>query len=385
MLSIVPGRPGSEHSPPTPTEVVPVDHADDPWGVSPREPRATGLPAPVRRAPLAAPLASDAPPAPPRRRVSAVAVVLLGLGVATLAAFAIVVWMPTGPTGTSTATTGVLILSSHPPGASVVADGTPRGTTPLALELAAGAHQIVLTASGRQGTETLQVITEAGRSSSEHVVFAPPAPTTGALSIETSRAGAEVLVDGVAVGIAPLTLQDLATGPHEVVVRVGARTVTRTVDVQAGVTTSLVLDAPAAGLQSAWLQLVTPFPVEVYEQGQLLGLSRSDRIMVSAGTHTLDLVNDDLGFRTTTTVVAPAGQTATASIEAPLAPVSINALPWAEVEIDGQRHGETPIGALMLPIGDRSVTLRHPALGVRAETFTVRLGATNRLSVSMRP
>ena len=386
MLSIVPGRASSARAEVEPAVVVPLEGADDPWGLAPDD-----LPAPDLRVVLPPSSGSPSDPDTGQQRAVWKAGVVMALVLAVVAAAGTAVWMlrarPAAAAVTAAAPTGVLILSSHPPGATVVADGQARGTTPLALTLTAGAHELVLTAAGRALTETLQVATTAGQTTSQHVVFAVPPTTTGAVEVEASRLGAEVLVDGVVAGVTPLTLQGIAPGPHEIAVRVSGRTVTRTVDVQPGITTSLVLDAPttAAVPIPGWLQLATPFPVEAYEGGRLLGVSRSDRIMVNAGRHAIELVNDGLGFRTSTTVTVEPGKTATVPLEAPLAPVSINALPWAEVDVDGQRYGETPIGTLMLPIGDRTVTLRHPTLGVRVETFTVRLGGPNRLSVSMRP
>lgn len=383
MLSIAPGRSGSVQAEAKPVVVTPHAGADDPWGLAPTEPKSP--------APPALPVPVPAPGAGARRRGAIPkAVVATAVALAAVATIATAAWVARAMSASTVApaprATGTLILSSHPPGAEVVVDGTARGLTPLALQLPAGAHEVVLSAAGQPSSERLHLTTEAGETASQHVVFAAPPATTGAVAVEATRTGAEVLVDGLVAGVTPLTLQDVAPGPHEIAVRMSGRTVTRTVDVQPGITTSLVVGVPAAGAAplSGWLQFATPFPVEVYEQERLLGVSRSDRIMVSAGAHTLDLVNDALGFRHTTTVAVRAGETVAVPLEAPLAPVSINALPWAEVEIEGQPYGETPIGTLLVPIGDRTVTLRHPTLGVRAETFTVRQNGPNRLSVDMR-
>ncbi len=79
-----------------------------------------------------------------------------------------------------------------------------------------------------------------------------------------------------------------------------------------------------------------------------------------------------------------AGKTAKVSIAVPKAPLSINAVPWAEVWVDGVRIGETPIGNYMVSLGSRDVVFRHPTLGERRQTVTVSLTAPARVSVDMR-
>ena len=66
------------------------------------------------------------------------------------------------------------------------------------------------------------------------------------------------------------------------------------------------------------------------------------------------------------------------------APLSINARPWAEAWIDGERVGETPIGTLMRPIGRHEVVLRHPELGERRVPVVITLAQPARVSVDFR-
>jgi hypothetical protein len=67
--------------------------------------------------------------------------------------------------------------------------------------------------------------------------------------------------------------------------------------------------------------------------------------MVSVGRHELDIVNEALGYRTAHTVNVAPGRVSQISLDWPTGSISVNALPWAEVWIDGklmgdrQRHG----------------------------------------------
>jgi hypothetical protein len=144
------------------------------------------------------------------------------------------------------------------------------------------------------------------------------------------------------------------------------------------------MGAPDGALVSGWLAVNGPFPVQVYERGKLLGSSQSDRIMVTAGRHELELANDGLGFRSTKTITVPPGKVATVSFDVPVGTIALNAVPWAEVWIDGEKVGETPIGNHTVSIGSHDVVFRHPELGERHYTATVSLKAPARISVDLR-
>jgi hypothetical protein len=68
----------------------------------------------------------------------------------------------------------------------------------------------------------------------------------------------------------------------------------------------------------------------------------------------------------------------------PRAPLSINAIPWAEVFIDGTRVGETPLGNLPQTLGAHEIVFRHPQLGERRLSIVVTTKDKNRISVDMR-
>ena len=64
--------------------------------------------------------------------------------------------------------------------------------------------------------------------------------------------------------------------------------------------------------------------------------------------------------------------------------MAINAIPWAEVLVDGTRVGETPIGNITVPIGTHEVIFRHPELGERRLTVTVTTGEPVKVGVDLR-
>jgi PEGA domain len=127
-----------------------------------------------------------------------------------------------------------------------------------------------------------------------------------------------------------------------------------------------------------------PVTIEVRENGRLLGSTDTDRIMLAAGRHEIELSNDTLGYHATRSVVVPPGKVAPVTVDLPQGVININAAPWAEVFIDGRRVGETPIGNLPVTIGPHEVVFRHPQLGEKHQAVSVTLNAPVRVSVDMK-
>src|SRR5206468_7101912 len=132
-------------------------------------------------------------------------------------------------------------------------------------------------------------------------------------------AGAKVSVDGLPRGTSPLTVQGLAAGEHAVTLESDFGAVKQVVTVEAGGTASLIvpLGAPEGTPVSGWLSISAPTDVQVFENKRLLGSSQTDRLMVSAGRHELELVNDILGYRATRTVQVAPGKVSAIKIEFP--------------------------------------------------------------------
>jgi hypothetical protein len=152
-------------------------------------------------------------------------------------------------------------------------------------------------------------------------------------------------------------------------------------------TQSAAADHPAADVPAngpGWIAVGGKLEMQLFESGHLLGTSKIERIMVPAGHHDLEMVNELLGYRGTRSVQVSPGKVTTITVEIPKGSVAINALPWAEVWMDGTKLGETPIGNLAVPAGSHDLVFRHPDFGERRETVLVTLNAPVRLSVDMR-
>lgn len=284
---------------------------------------------------------------------------------------------------------GTLSVTSEPSGEAVLIDGTARGTTPVQLTLTPGTHTVEV-GTGPQSRSQSVAVTRGGTFSLHQGLASQPAASlvagTGGLQISTEPVGARVWIDGAPQGVAPVTVLNLKVGDHLVTVRGNSGDlVNRTVSVQEAAVASLVVSMMApAGVASGWLALGSSIPLQIFEKGTIIGTTETPRILLPTGAHELELVNAELGYRATRTVQIAAGQTAAIALKAPMGAISINAVPWAEVWIDGRPAGETPIGNLSIVIGKHELLFRHPELGEQLRSVTVGVTSPVRVSADMR-
>jgi hypothetical protein len=282
------------------------------------------------------------------------------------------------------ASTGTAIFNSVPEGAAITIDGVERGVTPIRVSLAPGAHTVQIVSGST--TKTLPITVEAGNVISQYIEFATLSQG-GRLDIGSDPVGAEVRVDGVLKGVTPLTVNDVAPGQHRVTVSTGESAVNRVVNVVRGATATIVVSAhtPAANAASGgWLTVQVPVEMEIFEDGRLIGSTRTDRVMLPVGSHRLEFSNSSLEFSVTRTIQITAGRTTSAAVTLPAGKLSVNALPWADVTIDGSAVGTTPLGELAVPIGQHEVVFRHPQLGERRQNVTVKTQTPARIGIDLR-
>jgi hypothetical protein len=378
---------------PTPAEHKPVDYkAADYKPVVEPKPYAPAAVTPEPKSPARQvtsqfdlPAPADEPsmftePAAPQRRwwPAVAAVVVIGLaGIAWPTARKFV--MPS-----AAATEGTLNVTTDPAGARLFVDGVERGQTPLTVALKPGPHSLEVRGDG--APRLMPVTITAGAQLTQYLELPKATAAVGQLLVRTEPAGARVTVDGVARGASPVTVAALAPGEHAVQVESDLGSVKQTVVVEAGNTASLTV--PLGGADGApvsgWLAVSAPGELQIFENKRLIGTTQAERMMVSAGRHELELVNEAIGYRAVRTVQVSAGKVTPIKIEFPKGTMALNAVPWADVWVDGEKVGETPIGNLQVTIGTHDIVFRNPDLGEQRHKVTVTLTAPARLSVDLR-
>jgi hypothetical protein len=304
-------------------------------------------------------------------------VVMLGLGAAAASLWA---WQRTVDAPPAT---GRLTVETTPAGLEVAIGGDVKGRTPLTLELPAGGYDVHI---GR-GAErrVIHAALTAGGALVERLEMRPPA-ATGSLRVETDPAKLPVVIDGLPRGTAPLIVPDLSPGQHEIAVGREGSLVRRTVTVRPNETVSLIVSRPIErpDASAGYVVVTSPLVLQLREGGKVVGSTDMERVMLHAGDHSLELVNDEFGFRTQRRVSVTAGQTVRVPVQVPDGRLSVNAQPWAEVWLGGRGLGQTPIGNVSVPIGTHEVVFRHPEFGERRATVSIGLKTPARIGMDMR-
>ena len=262
----------------------------------------------------------------------------------------------------------LLLVESDIPGTQLMVDGK-RSATPVMLSVSPGMKAIHLLAAEPANAAT--------------AVSPEPASATGQVEVTSDPAGAHVTVDGTRRGVTPLTLP-LPPGQHVVIVSDGTTNTSRTVSVVAGTTTTVMAAMVPAGVLAGWLTITAPFELQVFEGGTLIGTTSTPRLMLAAGHHDLELKNVALGFDTKSAVEIQAGKTLTTPVAVPNGSLSVNALPWATVLLDGKEIGTTPVANLEVPLGTHELVFRHPQFGERRQAVVVTAKAPVRVVLDLR-
>jgi hypothetical protein len=270
---------------------------------------------------------------------------------------------------------GTLVVDSNPSGAVISVDGQVRGHTPAELTVKAGEHLLEVQVGGSATSKTITI--KPNEKSVEQMTF-PEAGERGGLMITTYPSKGKISVDGIPRGDAPVKVTDLQPGMHTLLVETSHGAQEQDVLVQSGRVSQLSVPT------LSWLRVNAPIELTVYEGAKMLGTTGSAPVMVAPGRRNLDFVNKSVGLKLRHYVDAVAGQVVTVPIELPNGMMNLYADQPAEVIVDGNTVGETPLTGLQVPLGSHDVIFRHPKYGEVRYTVAVTLTGPVKLSVTFR-
>ncbi len=190
----------------------------------------------------------------------------------------------------------------------------------------------------------------------------------GRLVVVTQPPGIKVLLDRKAIGETPLRI-DVTPGRRMLTFLTSGGEVIRSVRVAAGKTETL--DIPVF---SGWVAVFAPIVLQVAADGKSIGTTEQNRLMLPPGKHQLTVTNRDLGYTATQEVEIEPGEVKTVNIE-PRGTVNLNAIPWAEVWLDGQKLGDTPLAGTAVPLGLREFVFKNPQFPERRVGATIKATA----------
>jgi hypothetical protein len=280
---------------------------------------------------------------------------------------------------------GSVTVTSKPAGAQLLVDGDPVGATPTTMQIAEGVHALEVRSGGP--TQVMAVRLDNGGQVSRFFDL-PVGTAPASLRIDSKPSGARVLVDGRPRGRSPIVVTGLNPGPHAVRLERGPQFLARDVMLESGAEASVSLeieplgDAVPAGY--GWLAVSMPISLQAYENGRLVGTSRTGPWQMAEGRHEIEFINQLLDVRMKQTVSVVAGRTATVDRPAPSGLVSIAASAPAEIQIDGESIGIAPIVNRSLVAGQHDVVAKHAELGERRFTVTISAGTSVSVRIDFR-
>jgi len=272
--------------------------------------------------------------------------------------------------------TGRAVINSNPPGAQVLIDGEPRGTTPVDVLLPAGVHTLQL----QQGAaiRTLPLEVAENQTSAQYIELS--GATAGVTDPRLPPAAPPPVARGAVERPSPPVTPPARPSSGQAGAR-AAEPPARSTPTASRTAAAAAAPGPRAPIAEGVMMINVPFPVDVSESGRPLGRITGGPLRLSSGPHTLDLSNAAYEFRTTLAVNIAAGVTTRTPVTLPSGSVSVNAMPWAEVFIDGRTIGLTPLANVPVPIGSREIVWRHPQLGERRQTVAVTAHAPVRIGI----
>ncbi len=276
---------------------------------------------------------------------------------------------------------GELVVASMPEQASVIIDGQWRGKTPLRLRgMMPGKHAVRVVMDGY-----ISEVRDVGLSPMRpHQIDVTLKESRGRLALENVPAGAQVTINGAVYDPKDLTDLSLLAGKTRVkVVSEGYRPYFQEVNVAAGERSTLKVEmSPIVGMLEC---LTVPEGAQVIVDGKELGLTPLSLKSLNFGSHRIELVK--AGF-------APHSQTIQVDDETPdqlqveLTPIwgelQVDSIPpGAEVFLEGQSRGKTPLKLSQLTAGPLELTTRLTGYKDTSQTVNVTPGTLAELELTL--
>jgi len=140
-----------------------------------------------------------------------------------------------------------------------------------------------------------------------------------------------------------------------------------------------IAGAKGTNSRTGTIKTSSPIELKVIQNARQIGSVPGADLKLQPGKHEIELVNEPLGYRLKQSVEIKAGQTVSIHVAPAQGWVNVFAVPAAEVSIDGQAVGRTPLGPLALALGGHVVTFTHPTGATDRQQVTIKSGQTIRV------
>jgi hypothetical protein len=292
---------------------------------------------------------------------------------------------------------GAIQVSTSPGGATVSLDGMDVRTAPATYaNVAPGMHMVVATLDGYEPlSRSVQV--NSGQTAQAALTLNRISPSLGALHVTSVPSGADIFIDGAYRGSTPLTVGNLATGSHIVLLRrSGYQEYSTTVSITTGSTLELPVTLAVQPSTIGSIDVVSyPSGASVYLDGTYRGQTNPwdalDIPGLSPGDHALTISLDGYyDYVTTVTVTAGRAMSVVATLKDlpssnPNGQLAVVSSPsGAAVYLDNVFRGLTPMTIPGVPVGSHTLLIRESG-GYQDWTTSVQVleGETAQVSATL--
>jgi hypothetical protein len=293
---------------------------------------------------------------------------------------------------------GSLIVSSTPGGALVTLDGGHGQMTPWTYtDLTAGAHVVQVFLSGYQTYTAVITVPQGGIVPLTAVLL--PLTNVGVLQVISTPGGADLYVDQVYSGVTATTVGNMQNGEHQVRLRLaGYQDWTGSVQVKGGATTTITPALiPLGQALTGDIQVSSAPPGgAVFLDGEYQGTTPASEHLeltgIAPGRHTVSIQLTNFQDYLQTLFVNAGQITAVSAVLTPaMNPSSsgnlqITSQPGAaEIIIDNQYRGITPLTLSSFPAGNHTLIIRLNGYQDYQQMLTIIPGQDLLVSASLAP
>ncbi|HEX4406158.1 MAG TPA: PEGA domain-containing protein [Polyangia bacterium] len=286
------------------------------------------------------------------------------------------------------APTGALLVTSDA-GGDVYVDGVRKDVAPAIITgVPAGDHVIEIRKDGippwRQS-----VTVPAGQQVKVAATFGAAAAGGGSLRVIASEPDASIFVDGEDKGRSPANIASILPGDHVVEARKSKfKSVQQTVHILAGqnALAQLQMELAPPDRPRAELKVQSTVPnAEVFVDGSSLGRAPVDRTDLDPGKHYVVVHRDGFtDFKREVMLIENQPVALVADLSATGSVRVLSTPEGAEVRVDGELIGQTPVSRDQIPAGDHVIEFRLKGYFDHKETMKVDGGREKVFSVDLK-
>ena len=216
--------------------------------------------------------------------------------------------------------------------------------------------------------------------------YIEPKPELGFLAISSEPTDADIYIDGKHYGKTNNVITDLAVGTHELKLeKEGYSTVTRTFVTTKGETLKLNETLQAGVNKKTYLIVQADQPdAVVYIDGEMLGAKEARKLVDDGTTHTYK-IECKLYHEESGTVTVKDKTVVNKTLRPAFGYLNISSTPeqGANVWVDGELIGVTPIKTDKLASGTHTVRVMKDMYKMKEQSFTVTDGQTTNATLNM--